>query len=189
MKRRALILISVGTCLMASVWVAVAPGTRNQVKSPASAGRLPADPSPADAIGSEDGIGRVRRMDRAVILRELPLWQGTDRPDRIGGPPRPPVPKRDRATSLTTNLLVSAIWLQSGRHLAVVNGRIVREGLELPPFKIRRIQPGRVTFSGPAGDVSVRLPLERGSPGEPGSLPTVSRSPVAGRMPADRHLP
>lgn len=173
MKLTVLILSFIGICLGTGGWVVVDSGRRGPKSLPVSGGLATTVPVPSHALPLEED-GGLYRMDRELIAREWPLWLDADTPDRIGSPAG-----TAGEASVLTNFVISAIWLQGGHRLAVVNGRVVQEGHRLPPFRIRRIQPGLVTFSGPTGDISIRMRPDRRSVARAKSPPGKAPGPAA----------
>lgn len=127
-------------------------------------------------INSSD-IESSSRMDRLMIEQSWPSWITAPGPDpfaEIAVAPK----ARDAITPEATNpVVVSAIWTQPGHTLAVVNGRIVREGADLPPFKVRNIRPDHVDLCETNGVITKRVSIH--VPSAPcGSATSTTRLPA-----------
>ncbi|MEN9676143.1 MAG: hypothetical protein RIS76_2039 [Verrucomicrobiota bacterium] len=96
-------------------------------------------------------------MNREEVVREWPGWLEAGLMNFFGDPTPPPVEARTADRALVTNVLISAIWLQGDHRIAVINGCLVREGFEMSPLRVRRIESDAVVFTTPTGMLSVPI--------------------------------
>ena len=143
-------------CAIGSAWVAV------RVRNPVRLKLLPADvrqTSPRMDESSVDGSvpESAPRMNREEVVRAWPGWLEGGLLNSFGDPTPPAVEARAADRALVTNVLISAIWLQGDHRIAVINGCLVREGFEMPPLRVRRIESDLVVFTTPTGMLSVPI--------------------------------
>jgi len=121
------------------------PGTANRIEDPAPAARPPAHPPPADP-------GKVLTAGNPVP--RMPMRQPA--PAEPAPKKKAPIQSSQTAASpqsepqiLTEGFQLQAIsWSErTEERMAVVNGKIVREGAVMDGYKIARIEPEEVILS------------------------------------------
>lgn len=120
----------------------------NQLQQPAA--------PPAPALPGVN-LEAARPIDRDFVRNAMDRWLQSPRRDPFGGHPL------QLATVVTiTNapapLTLTAIWRQTGRQLAVINGRVVTEGDKAFDYTVERIEDAVVILQGPAGPRRVEFP-------------------------------
>ena len=167
------ILATAGVCLRLS---------RRGVSSHVSMGTAPVPAMPL--VDSSDGGGTpgLTPADRDAAARRWVQWRLSPVRHPFGDPRitrRAPSLVPDAGTS---RLVLSAIWCQPGQRRAVVNGQIVAEGSELPPFRVRHIRSNAVEFLAPSGALVLGIGSERTPPTGAGN-PAVAAAVMAAPQP------
>lgn len=91
-----------------------------------------------------------------------------------------PASNLDSASLVPSNLVITAIWRQHGKSLAVINGRIFPEDSELAPYQITRIGPHHAELTGPGGTIRLALSFPSRSTAETVPAAPPARSPRNG---------
>jgi hypothetical protein len=117
-------------------------------------------------------------IDIGYLNQRLAKWVESPNRDPFGYYPKPP--PSDLMTTSRTNaselLKVSAIWRQTGRRLAVINGKVLGESSEIQGFRVDQIDATVVRLTGPHGPDQIVL-AEFGKP--PASLRSTNGVPSA----------
>ncbi len=97
-------------------------------------------------------------LDVAYFNQHLAKWVESPNRDPFGYYPKP----SDKAVTTTrTNasdiLRVTAIWRQTGRQLAVINGMVTTEQAEIQGYKVDQIDATVVRLTGPSGPDQIFL--------------------------------
>lgn len=120
--------------------------------------------------------GPARPADRQFARSRFTQWVEAPARDpfgrypaeeaKIAVPEKPPIP-----------LVLSAIWRQSGRQMAVINGQVVSEGDEAFDFKIERVENNVVLVRGVNGLERLEFPRV-GSPAASTNTPPVTAAQI-----------
>jgi hypothetical protein len=116
--------------------------------------------APAPAPGPAPAAAAVAGSTNAPAASHLPPVDRTSLESRwlgwVRAPLRdpfllipPPPPKEAVPVTPASSLQLSALWLQSGSRLAVINQAVCGEGDTIQGFKILRIDPDKVLVQGP----------------------------------------
>lgn len=162
-------------CVIGAAWVGMRVWNPGRQKfQPAGMYQVP----PRMLGDSLDGFVPApdRRMDREEIIRSWPGWLEAGTMDSFGEPPRTVVDATTAKPILVTNLLITAIWLQGNHRIAVINGCLVREGVEMSPLTVRSIGSDTVIFSTSTGLMSVPISMG-GKPLDPVNPPVPPAKP------------
>ena len=134
---------------------------RTVVKKPGSAYSAAAaaqESTAAEAKQKARGKSRTSRIDSA-----LAEWSGI--PERNPFRSRPEETEDAEAAGgratlppVLPNLQLSAIWLDKGRKLAVINGRVVEVGERISDYEVTEILPHQIVLSGNGRRTVIRFP-------------------------------
>ncbi|MFO1462107.1 MAG: hypothetical protein U1G08_22210 [Verrucomicrobiota bacterium] len=81
------------------------------------------------------------------------------------------------ASAGPTNLVITAVWRQRGKSLAVINGRICSEDSEVSPYRVTRIGTHNAELTGPGGTIRLYLSLSGRSAADAAGSATPARNP------------
>ncbi len=143
-------------------WIALKPVIKKSAKR--LGGQVAAAAQTAVTTVLDDALqpvrtpsGPARPADREFARSRFIQWVEAPARDPFGRYPaeeakiveeaKPPVP-----------LILSAIWRQSGRQMAVINGLVVAEGEEAFEFKVERVENNVVLVRGPNGLERLEFP-------------------------------
>jgi hypothetical protein len=128
------------------------PAARGAATAPASPEKQQARPSPGSVAAQTPAADAPLAEPRARIDLALVGWDFNGSPTRdpfqVIGPDLTPEPGLPSANEVLT---LSAIWRQTGGSLAVINGRILREGDTIDGFEIETIESNAVQVTGLSG--------------------------------------
>lgn len=92
----------------------------------------------------------------------------------------PPASNTSSTALAPSNLVITAIWRQGGKSLAVINGRICPEDSEFAPYRITRIGPHDAELTGPGGTIRLALSIPSRGAAESVRADNPTRTPRTG---------
>lgn len=97
-------------------------------------------------------------IDLAFVNQRYPKWLESPNRDPFSGLLREAPTNQMTVTNASDVLQLSAIWRQTGQRLAVINGQVVAEGIEMEGYQIEKIEAQIVRVSGLRGMEEIRMP-------------------------------
>ena len=105
------------------------------------------------AMEARNGMDLVRAINGKEMKDAQMEWPG----ERERDPFFPLEKKKEKTEKKKKEFKLSAIVIEPGHNMAVVNGRTIREGETIDEFIVDKIERGKVTLSGPSGSKILKM--------------------------------